>query len=349
MISATKTIALDFQLPHEAAEIFSEFLLASGAAGLASEDRQEFASLITAETPDYQAEDYLNELPDEVSLRAFFRGERSQQNGEQNFYLAVYKEVNFGYELYADAPMEVLELSDFLEQRLGPQLDLIKENLNYEIQYLGASEVEEVDWAERWKEFFQALEIGEHLYIRPAWREDPLPPGRSLVLLEPGAAFGSGTHATTELCLASIEREFAKVKDADLKVLDLGCGSGILGIALACLTPIRPELIDLDPYAIERAKANAALNKLDLDIRQGELSAAKEEQYDYLIANLITRLHQSLAKDYASKVKAGGKLLLSGILERDRAELIEIIEAAGFKLLESKNKADWCALTFLRS
>ncbi|MDO5738298.1 MAG: 50S ribosomal protein L11 methyltransferase [Eubacteriales bacterium] len=333
-------LTLDFSLSHEATEILSEWLLAVGSAGIESQDRQEFAELITEETPDYQAEEYLAELPAEVHLKAYFN---FRENAAAKLEIKAAKAPDFSYQCYENLPLDYLDLGFFVEELLRPQLKLIEENLGAKIDYLGESPVEEVDWAENWKQFFQAAEIGKRLFLRPVWRTDPTPEGRQLLLLEPGAAFGSGTHPTTLLCLETLDRLMPNYA-ADAKILDLGCGTGILGIAAHLLTGAPVELIDLDPYAVERARANCECNELELDCHVGELRDSRQSQYELIIANLITRLHEKLLPEYSEKLERDGRLLLSGILEEAKCDLLSLFENNGYELLEERTQGDWCSL-----
>lgn len=337
------TVAVTFRLPHEAAEVLSEFLLASGSSGLLSEDKEEFTALITEETPDYQAEDYLAELDNDCRLTAYFRARWTPE-----LEISALKTPQYNYSLYGIESDEWQTVTEFREETLAPQIELIAENLGVQISLSGIQEVVEEDWAEKWKEHFLPLSIGEHLYIRPLWRDDPIPEGRLLMEMEPGAAFGSGTHPTSELCLEYIDREFGGAPDLSelerLEILDLGCGTGILGIATALLTGAEVEMIDFDPYAVERAEVNAAANHLELDIHQGELKSAHKSHYDYIIANLITRLHLSLISSYKARLKAGGKLVLSGILEEALTEIWTAFSSYGFSIIECQTRGDWSML-----
>lgn len=347
MTRETRTLALTFRLPHIAAESLSEWLLADGAAGIESIDKAEFEALIDGpQTPDYQAEDYLAELGDAVTLRGYFYGRETDRGVE----IDTFEAPKFDYALYDEAPRTPQLLTHFEQTFLHEQIRRIEESFDIEVLYLGAEFVEEIDWAERWKEFFHPFDSGERLHVRPTWIRDPLPDDRVVIYMDPGAAFGSGTHESTALCLRLLEDVFptyiANAKNC--KVLDLGCGSGILGIAAAKLGGVRPELIDLDPFAVKQAAANVRQNGLDLETRQGELKDAALPAYDVLLANLITRLHHSLLSQYETRVAPGGQLLLSGILKDDRHALIEALQEHGFHLEKELVGKEWCALLLHR-
>ncbi len=348
MTRETRTLALTFRLPHIAAESLSEWLLADGAAGIESIDKAEFQALVDGpQTPDYQAEDYLAELGDAVTLRGYFYG-RETTDG---IAIDTFEAPKFDYALYDEAPRTPQALSDFEQNFLHDQIALIEESFDIEIAYLGAEFVADVDWAERWKAFFRPFDSGERLHVRPTWIEDPPPEDRVTVYMDPGAAFGSGTHESTALCLMLLEDIFPAMEKGakTCKVLDLGCGSGILGIAAAKLGGVSPELIDLDPFAVKQAAANVRQNGLDLTAHQGELKDALLSSYDVLLANLITRLHYGLSDQYAARVAPGGRLLLSGILKEDRHALIAVLEAVGFSLEKARVGNEWCALLLRRA
>ena len=212
---------------------------------------------------------------------------------------------------------------------------------------LGVSVVHEADWAQAWKAHFPVLRVGSRLVIRPTWRRHRRRPDDVVLALDPGMAFGTGLHPTTRLCLAGIERWADAGLAEGARVLDVGCGSGILLIA-AGLFGARPLVgIDTDPIAVEASQANAARNGLAVDIRQGTLPS-RSGPFDLVVANLIASLLVALADELAGELRPGGRLLSSGIFI-DRADDVRLaLEGAGLRLVERTGEGEWVALEFER-
>ncbi len=212
--------------------------------------------------------------------------------------------------------------------------------------------IEEENWADSWKARYRPIPIGERLLIQPSW----LPPAESdrlIIFIDPGQAFGTGTHPSTRLCLAALE-EHLLPGDA---VFDLGCGSGILSIAAARLGATRVQAFDIDPLAVSATKENLARNRIEnvITARQGSLSdllAVCEEASDcadVLLANILASVLEDLIKaGLAEAVKPDGKLILSGVLNDQAQGLRQCAEEAGLGLLQVIKEADWQALVMTR-
>ena len=209
--------------------------------------------------------------------------------------------------------------------------------------------VHEEDWAEAWKEHFPVQRVGRRLVIRPTWREHTATDGEVVLALDPGMAFGTGLHPTTRLCLAGIETWADDGLLAGARLLDLGCGSGILGIAAAALGAGEVTAVDSDPIAVQATDANAALNGLDRRLRanQGSLPATGQP-FPRVVANLIASLLVELAPALSDAVEPGGRLLASGIFVDRESEVVSALESAGFALVSRSAEGDWVALDLRR-
>lgn len=209
-------------------------------------------------------------------------------------------------------------------------------------------EVEDIDWAERWKDRYQPIRVGRRLVIVPAWLEAPGAPDLP-ILLDPGMAFGTGAHPTTRLVLAALEDHLIPGQS----VADLGCGSGVLAIGARRLGAGRVVALDIDPEAFRATQSNAARNGMSGEIqpRLGSLETLlSESPVDVLVANILAPvLEEMLDQGLAGAVSPGGVVILSGILETQVAPVLKAAERAGLECLESRAEEDWRALVLKRT
>ncbi|HEX6506658.1 MAG TPA: 50S ribosomal protein L11 methyltransferase, partial [Chloroflexota bacterium] len=197
--------------------------------------------------------------------------------------------------------------------------------------------IDEEDWANAWKEHFQPLKVGR-IVIKPTWREWQAQPDELVVELDPGMAFGTGLHPTTRLMLSALQ---TRVRP-DMRVLDLGTGSGILAIPSAMLGADVTAL-DTSEVAVEVARENVAANSMSGRIRvdRGSIDALAGEQYDLVLANIIASVLSDLAPRLASALRPGGELLASGIIE-ERADVVrDAFTEAGLVLTHQESDGDW--------
>ncbi len=209
-------------------------------------------------------------------------------------------------------------------------------------------EVEEIDWAERWKDRYRPIRVGRRLVIVPAWFEPPNPPALP-ILLDPGMAFGTGAHPTTRLVLAALEDHLVPGQS----VADLGCGSGVLAIGARRLGAARVIALDVDPEAVRATESNAVRNGMrgEIQIRLGSLERLlSEPPVDVVLANILASvLEEMLDQGLAGAVSPGGVAILSGILEPQVTPVVQAAERAGLKCLESRAEEDWRALVLQRT
>jgi ribosomal protein L11 methyltransferase len=210
--------------------------------------------------------------------------------------------------------------------------------------------VDEADWAEAWKAHFPVLRVGRRLVIRPTWRRHRHQPGDVVLALDPGMAFGTGLHPTTRLCLAAVEHLADRTSLAGRRVLDVGCGSGILGIAALKLGGASVLGVDTDPIAIEATTANARRNRVlrRLSTRRGTLPTG-EPPFDVVLANLIAGLLISLATSLRDELRPGGELLASGIFIDREPEVRAAFESSGLDVVDRSDEGEWVALEAIRS
>ncbi len=212
--------------------------------------------------------------------------------------------------------------------------------------------VHEEDWAEAWKAHFPVLRVGQRLVIRPTWRRHRALPDDVVLALDPGMAFGTGLHPTTRLCLAALEAAADGSSGPGIegaRVLDVGCGSGILAIAALRLGAARALGVDTDPIAIESTLANARRNRLGRRLRARVGSVPTDEPpWDVVLANLIAGVHVPLAPALRAELRPGGTLLASGIFVDREAEVRAAFEAAGLQVEARTAEGDWIAVRAVR-
>jgi ribosomal protein L11 methyltransferase len=215
-----------------------------------------------------------------------------------------------------------------------------KLGLTYRLSY---KERDEEDWAEAWKAFFWPQKIGRLMVVKPTWRDYQAHPDDIVIELDPGMAFGTGTHPTTVLCLEMMETYF---RDGDT-FLDLGTGSGILMIAAAKLGAVMVCGVDKDDIAVEIAKKNLMLNKIDrkfFSLYTGNLVEGIEKKYDFVAANILTHVILGLLDDIQPVINEKGVFVCSGILEENKDLVVAKMKDIGFEILESATKDQWVAI-----
>ncbi|HET9017046.1 MAG TPA: 50S ribosomal protein L11 methyltransferase [Thermomicrobiaceae bacterium] len=207
----------------------------------------------------------------------------------------------------------------------------------------------EEDWANAWKEHFQVTRLGRRFVVRPSWRPYEPRPDDVVIDLDPGMAFGTGLHPTTELCMRWLE----DLPVAGRHVLDAGAGSGILSIAAVKLGAADVDAVEVDPVSISALRHNIELNALSERIRVvlGDVSAVLDEgrRYDLILANILSSILIRVAGSLVSAARPGGRLVLSGIIEVHEAEVVATFESLGCRLVERRAAADWVALLLERA
>jgi ribosomal protein L11 methyltransferase len=214
---------------------------------------------------------------------------------------------------------------------------------------LTARLVHEADWAEAWKAYFPVLRVGRRLVIRPTWLDAEPGPDDVVLDLDPGMAFGTGLHPTTRLCLIALESLADRGRLRGARVLDVGCGSGILAIAAAKLGAASVVGIDVDPIAVEATLANAATNGLSgrISARLGSLPSGLPP-FDVVSANLIASLLVELAPALAAELRRHGTLVSSGIFIDREADVRWAFAKALLDVGETWDEGDWVALEAVR-
>jgi ribosomal protein L11 methyltransferase len=212
--------------------------------------------------------------------------------------------------------------------------------------------LEEKDWANAWKEHYKPFRIGQRLWIQPSWITQSEATADDLVLvLDPGMAFGTGLHPSTQLCLQALEERV----QPGMSVLDIGAGSGILAIAAALLGAGDGQgggivAVDTDRLAVAAARENAARNGLTLDVRQGSLADVAERSWDLVLVNILAPvIVEMLEAGLLDYVATGGWLLLSGIIDEQVSAVEAALAAAGGRVEQQRQIRDWAGLVAVRA
>jgi ribosomal protein L11 methyltransferase len=202
--------------------------------------------------------------------------------------------------------------------------------------------VAEEDWAEAWKERLDVLRIGQHIVIRPSWREYAPEPKDVVIQLDPGMAFGTGLHPTTQMCLVALE----ELTRPEATVLDLGTGSGILAIAAARLGAGRVLAVDNDPVAVKTARGNVVTNGVQeaVSVVCGSL-ADVPGRYHLVVVNILAKvIVEMMQEGLANRVRPGGRLITAGIIADQEPEVVAALEQKRLALVERRQTGDWVCL-----
>ena len=207
------------------------------------------------------------------------------------------------------------------------------------------------DWEWGWKQYFKPFPVGETFLIKPSWEEVDDPQGRRILEIDPASSFGTGSHDTTQLCMAALERT---IRGGE-RLLDMGTGSGILAIAAGMLGAKPETVVDIDPHCLTCAQENAERNGVTLGkalcgdaLRDPALAEEIGSGYDVICANIVADIIIGMAPMFAQKLVPGGTLITSGIIAPRADEVGKALEKAGFTLLDRAESSDWAAFTARR-
>jgi ribosomal protein L11 methyltransferase len=260
----------------------------------------------------------------------------------------------------AGTPSGPITVRAYLE--VNDQLEETRQKLEEALFYLGMirpmpapsyRHLADQNWMEAWKRHYKPIPIGQRLLILPAWMDSP-DPNRIVIKIDPGMAFGTGTHPTTQLCLELMEEAF--VESQTSKVIDVGCGSGILSIAALKLGAKQALGVDIDEESVKNSRENADANGVreGLILGMGSVQEILDGRFAFrsaplvvanILAPVIVRLFDA---GLAKLVEAGGAIVLSGILSEQEGSVIAAARAKGLGLTERRQMGDWVALTMIR-
>ncbi len=295
-------------------EAVSNLLIAAGCGGFEVIDPADFREFIETVTPhwDYVDEDLIKRQSDRTVIKVY------AADNEQG--LAMFKDI--------ERRIEAL--------RADPQAAL------YGTLEITVCDLPEEDWQSGWKQYYKPIHV-EQLVVVPLWEDYTAAEGETVMKIDPGMAFGTGAHETTRLCLKALTKEDLAGK----RLLDVGCGSGILSIGGVLLGADSAFGCDIDQLAVEVARRNADLNGLSekCAYAAGDLLEVVEGQYPIVVANIVADVILMLLKDLKTVLLPGGTFIASGIIDDRKDELIAAIENTGLQIINIEEERGWVAIT----
>ena len=241
------------------------------------------------------------------------------------------------------------EMFDSIKSELSRLKEIDEEDAFGRLEYEFKNVCEE-DWANNWKQYFKPLCVGDKLLIKPSWEEAPANDSRIILEIDPASSFGTGQHNTTQLCLELLEKNI----NGNEKVLDLGCGSGILSIAAILLGADYCTAVDIDENSVKIAKENAEKNNIPKEkytaycgnvITDNELVKTIGNGYKIVVANIVADVLIGMSDLFSDFLTDDGMLIMSGIIVERKDEVIEAVENQGFKVISVAEKDGWAAVS----
>lgn len=297
---------------EEAYDAVTEMLTNIGAGGVAIEDPNDIISeLSKPDTLDYADDEFISSLEDGVTIKAYFSEEVS-----------------------------ISELTSLIEEKLK----FIGQFLEVGEGFIGTSQVDDEDWSTSWKKYYKPLNLTDKLVIKPSWEDYEKKEDEIVIEMDPGMAFGTGTHETTKMCSILLEKY---ITSGDT-VVDLGCGTAILSIIAAKLGAKAVTAVDIDEVAVKVAKENCAINGVasQVEVFRGVIDDLKKEKSDIIVANIIANVIIDISGKISSYLKKDGLFITSGIIKERREEVLEAYTKLGFKCEQIDELGEWVAIVF---
>lgn len=310
-----KYIEIQVLTTTEASDAVYNILSEEGAAGVVIEDPNDFLMLNQDKTSwDYVEDELIAKMGEDVKVKGYF------------------SELDYDEDKVTRIRNRVFELDTFgLDKGKGT---------------ITTKEVHDEDWANAWKQYYKPTKVGEKVVIKPTWEAYELSENEIIIELDPGMAFGTGTHETTVMCVQLLEKY---VKNSST-VFDVGCGSGILGITAAKLGAQKVFCVDIDEVSCKVSRENIAMNHVTdlIEVRCGNLLEVVSERADVIVANIIADIIISFTNDVEKFMNPGGVFISSGIIKDRRDEVLEKLNEKNYKIIEVLEMGEWCAIAAAR-
>lgn len=307
-----KWLEIRIETTEEASDAVAEILYSLGASGTSVEDPNDIRREISKpNTLDYADDNFLQSLGDDVVIKAYFSGDTNIE------------------ELSYRIKEKLIFTSNFLEIGKG---------------YQGYTEVDDEDWSTSWKKYYKPFHLTERLVIKPTWEDYDNNSGETVIEMDPGMAFGTGTHETTRLCSVLLEKY---LKEGD-SIIDVGCGTGILSIIAAKLGASKVIALDIDEVAVRVSKENIVINNVEnlIEVYTGVLENNDRQKSDIVIANIIADVINNICTNVVLNIKTNGIFIASGIIKDRKNEVIKTYEEKGFRVEEIQELGEWVAIVF---
>lgn len=304
-------IEVSIKTTTEAVEAVSNILYDVGVAGVVIEDPNDFIFMENDENSwDYVDESIFNHQYEGAIVKGYL----------------------------AETP-DLMKKLEFIRQGVN---NLPEYGLDIGIGEVSTLEVYEEDWSNSWKKYYKTTKIGRNIVIKPTWEEYEQGSDELIVEMDPGMAFGTGTHETTIMCIMELENYV----NPDSTVFDIGCGSGILSIAAAKIGAKKVISVDIDEVAVAATKNNVRLNNVEnkIDIRKGNLMNVVKEKADIIVANIIAEIIITLGKDIKTFLVEGGIFIASGII-LDKVDAVKkSLISVGLEIIKVERMGEWAAI-----
>lgn len=342
MVSDSKWTVFSIKTTGEASDAVCDMLQELGASGVSVSDPSDMRAIL--EDPNSLAfadDDFIESLGSEVLIQAYFPiiGSMLQASDPSGRTSPGSRE----RELYADIPRSLFLQAD-IHETIKSRLSNIAEFLPIGTGEVTASTLREEEWADNWKKDYKAFRVSDRVIVCPSWEEYEAGEGEIVIRMDPGSAFGTGTHETTAMCAEIIDR----IVSGRDRVLDLGCGSGILSVLSSKLGAGYVEAIDIDRSAVIVASGNVRANNADVYVHDGGLDDAVRKDYSLIVANIIADVLTDLCPKFTNYLAPGGLLLISGIIDHRSADLLNTYKTDGYECVEANKKGDWYSFLFRR-
>ncbi len=306
-------IEISIKTTHEGVDVMAQPLYEAGVEGVVIEDPREISAFIEENAHwELVDESLLKDLDDEVTIKGYLPNDAEFHDKLQ----------------YIRERIKWLKAQDLGFDLGSGQLSL--------------ASMHEEDWANGWKKYFKPVKVGQRIVVKPTWEEYCPREGEIVLELDPGMAFGTGTHQTTMLCIRELER----LVFPSCRVLDVGCGTGILAIASLLLGANHAVAVDIDSNAVRIARQNALQNGVSsrMDVLQGNLVDGVQGKYDVVVANIIADAIIALAGPVKGFLKDGGVFVASGIILDRLDDVLKALEREGYGQVEHRTMDDWAVV-----